>query len=201
MNSRAYSELNLRKGATESEIRAAFRKLAKDNHPDTGLNGTGDVDKFRRAYKAYRELLGQATSKPKLAQVAPSSPTPFVFEGQRRHGLDIYVDIALVKPESPGFEIVIPFASHEACPRCLGQGQTLGRLGPDSSLYRTQTCPKCKGQGSIAKDKHLTVTVTSQMAERGKFRLRGAGGYVPSQAIRGDLIVTLRWVDRLPVGN
>jgi hypothetical protein len=39
------------------------------------------------------------------------------------------------------------------------------------------------------------------MLERGRFRLRGAGGYLPKEARRGDLIVRLRWVDRLPTGH
>jgi hypothetical protein len=39
------------------------------------------------------------------------------------------------------------------------------------------------------------------MARRGKFRLRQAGGYLPKEARRGDLIVTIRWVDRLPSGH
>jgi molecular chaperone DnaJ len=205
MNTRAYNELNIKTGATEAEIKAAFRKLAKEHHPDSGLNGSGDVDKFRRAYKAYRELLnGIVKNTVPISPAgygAPVSPTPFIFDAQRRFGLDIYMDLALVKPESPFFEIVLPFEAHEACPRCLGRGQTLGRLNPGGDIYRPRTCTKCQGHGSVTHKQHLSVKVTPEMAQRGKFRLRGLGGYQPSQAKRGDLIVTLRWVDRLPVRN
>ncbi|MDR2388061.1 MAG: DnaJ domain-containing protein [Deltaproteobacteria bacterium] len=201
MNVRAYRELNLKKGATEMEIKAAFRKLAKEHHPDTSQGGPADVEKFRTAYQAYQALLKETQKKAKIEFSAPVSPTPFRFESQKKHGLDLYVEIALVRPLSSEFEIILPFTAHEACPRCLGQGQTLGRLNFESQIYRPQTCPKCQGQGAIGQSKHLTVKVTEPMSQRGKFRLRGAGGYLPSQAKRGDLIVTLRFVDSLPVGN
>jgi DnaJ-class molecular chaperone len=202
MNINAYNELNLNKGATESEIRAAFRKIAKEYHPDTSINGSVDVDKFRNAYRAYRELLGTIDQQNvKIVSVAPASPTKFVFTGQRNVGLDQYIDIALVKPMSSEFEIVLPYIAHEACPRCLGQGHTLGRLNPQSDLLRPQTCPKCQGRGSISHKKHLSVKVTADMILKGKFRLRGVGGYLPSQAKRGDLIVNLNFVDRLPSGH
>jgi DnaJ-class molecular chaperone len=201
MNSRAYNELNLRQNATETEIRAAFRRLAKEHHPDTSHRGPEDVDKFRKAYRAYRELMGVMAKRPDAIKATPTSPTGFVFEGQRKHGLDVYMDLALVRPESPDFEIVLPHASHQACPRCLGRGQTFGRLNPDSSVYRPQTCSKCQGKGSISSQEHLSVKITAEMAQRGKFRLRGAGGYLPGQAKRGDLIISLRFVDRLPTGH
>ncbi|MDR0622492.1 MAG: DnaJ domain-containing protein [Deltaproteobacteria bacterium] len=213
MNVRAYQELNLRQGASESEIKAAFRKLAKTHHPDTGAGGAANVAKFRSAYQAYSELMGykvKADGKARQrgpeaqateAKAAPVSPTPFRFEGQRKLGLDVYLDIALVRPESLGFTIVLPFTAHEACPRCLGQGQTLGRLSPGGDVYRPQSCPKCQGRGSVGRNEFLTVNVTEEMAQRGKFRLRGVGGYLPKQAKRGDLIVSLRWVDSLPVDN
>jgi DnaJ-class molecular chaperone len=204
MNDRAYNELNLKKGANETEIRAAFRKLAKEHHPDTGTAGQNGADKFRRAYGAYRELMAKIEAKrPKSAVLrsAPASPTAYVFDGQRNAGLDVYVDLALVRPEMASFSLVLPWTSHEACPRCLGRGQTLGRLGQDSSLYRPSPCPRCQGSGSVESQSHLSVTVTEEMAKRGKFRLRGAGGYLPSQARRGDLIVSLRFAESLPKGH
>jgi DnaJ-class molecular chaperone len=204
MKLNAYNELNLRKNASELEIRTAFRKLAKEHHPDTSSNGPADADRFRRACQAYRELLGRTVlSGPKRAQApAAGSSAAFVFDGQRKAGLDVYMDIALVRPQNgAAFKITLPWTAYEACPRCFGQGQTLGRLNADGNVYRPQTCPKCQGQGSISRGQRLSVTVTPQMAERGKFRLRGAGGYLPDQAKRGDLIVNLRWVDRLPAGH
>jgi DnaJ-class molecular chaperone len=209
MTTRAYKDLNLREGAGEMEIRAAFRRMAKDNHPDSSKSG--DVAKFRKACAAYKELMRQVVSKGAPAAQEAAGPAgaagrpdsaPFVFDGRRTAGLDVYFDIALVRPPlGEAISLVLPVESLEACPRCLGQGRTLSRMSGDSSVYRPQSCPKCAGRGSISKPKDLLVSVTPEMAERGKFRLRGAGGYLPKEAKRGDLIVTMRWVDIVPSGH
>lgn len=54
-------ELGLPPNASSKDIRAAFRKLAKENHPDTnpGLSGekrAGKEEKFRRVAEAYAKL-------------------------------------------------------------------------------------------------------------------------------------------------
>jgi DnaJ-class molecular chaperone len=208
MNTNAYHELNLTKGAGETEIKAAFRRLAKEYHPDTSGNGPADAEKFRRAFQAYKELIAQAvTRKPDSStqaspQASPASPTAYVFDSERRAGLDVLMDIALVRPAAGvPFDLVLPWTSHRACPRCLGRGQTLSRGSLESDLYKPRTCDKCHGTGSVDEGGRLSVTVTPEMAERGKIRLRGAGAYLPKQAARGDLIVSFRWVDRLPTGH
>jgi DnaJ-class molecular chaperone len=224
MNSQAYSDLHLNAGAGETEIKAAFRKLAKRHHPDTSSLGPADADNFRKAYQAYKQLLADTVCKKAVVgktglarsnvakasarqaapepKAAPVSPTPFVFEARRDMGLDVYLDVALVRPSDSGeFVIIMPWSSREACPRCLGQGRTLGRLGAGGSVYRPQSCPKCHGTGSVASEKHVSVKITPEMAAAGKFRLRGLGLYLPKQARRGDLIVSLRWTDSLPKGH
>jgi DnaJ family protein A protein 2 len=47
-----YETLGLSKGANESEIKKAYRKLALEHHPDKN----GDPDKFREIQKAYEVL-------------------------------------------------------------------------------------------------------------------------------------------------
>ncbi|MDR1546836.1 MAG: DnaJ domain-containing protein [Deltaproteobacteria bacterium] len=192
-----YRELGLVDGASEGEIRAAFRRLAKTHHPDAAGRGPEDVERFRRAYKAYKDLL----KKNVAGRGEDELTTPFVFEGQRTVGLDVYYDLFLVRPQAPGpFKLTLPWSSQQACPRCLGQGSVLTRLdqGP---IFRPHRCERCGGAGKIARRTKLSVAVSEEMAARGKFRLRRAGGYLPGEARRGDLIVTIKWVDRLPVGH
>ncbi len=53
-----YAILGVPKGATEDDIRRAFRKLAKELHPDVNpSNGGATVDRFRSVSSAY-EILG-----------------------------------------------------------------------------------------------------------------------------------------------
>ena len=49
----AYGVLGLQRGATESEVRAAWRRAARETHPDVG----GDAVAFRVAREAYETLI------------------------------------------------------------------------------------------------------------------------------------------------
>ncbi len=42
--------------STPTQVRAAFRRLARRHHPDRG----GDPERFRAGVEAYRRLTGQA---------------------------------------------------------------------------------------------------------------------------------------------
>lgn len=47
-----YSILGVQKGASEDEIKKAFRRLAHEHHPDKG----GDQQKFKDVNEAYQVL-------------------------------------------------------------------------------------------------------------------------------------------------
>ena|SRR3990167_1077728 len=47
-----YKVLGIQRGATEDEIKKAFRKLAHIHHPDKG----GDPEKFKEISEAYQQL-------------------------------------------------------------------------------------------------------------------------------------------------
>lgn len=51
-----YKELGLEKGASEDEIKKAFRKLARENHPDTNPNDPKAEERFKRISEAYDVL-------------------------------------------------------------------------------------------------------------------------------------------------
>ena len=53
-----YSTLGVAKTATQDEIKSAYRKLAKQHHPDLG----GDADKFKSINEAY-DVLGDAAKR------------------------------------------------------------------------------------------------------------------------------------------
>ena len=55
-----YDELNLKKNATASEIKSAFKKMAKEYHPDS--NSGGDAEKFKTINEAY-QILNDAPKK------------------------------------------------------------------------------------------------------------------------------------------
>ena len=59
-----YSQLNVPRGATEAEIKKAYRKLAKELHPDRNKDNPKATERFSKVTRAYDIL----TDKDKRAQ-------------------------------------------------------------------------------------------------------------------------------------
>ena len=59
-----YSELNVARGASEAEIKKAYRKLAKELHPDKNKDNPKATERFSKVTRAYDIL----TDKDKRAQ-------------------------------------------------------------------------------------------------------------------------------------
>lgn len=198
-----YNDLGLHQGASISEIKAAYRSLAKKYHPDAEGSSPDDVEKFIKAQTAYQKLMKKAVAfnRARRAESAPragaSVPTAgqlvdnWRFHSRLEVGLDVYLKIWVARPESGGLRMVLPWDSQEACPRCLGQGRTLAQVG---SLYRPCACSKCEGRGIVSRQTSLMVEIKPELVGRDKIRLRQAGLYHPSSARRGDLILDITWV-------
>lgn len=60
-----YQELGVSLSASADEIRKAFRKLAKENHPDTNPGDTAAEERFKRVSAAF-DLLGDADKRKKF---------------------------------------------------------------------------------------------------------------------------------------
>ncbi|MDB5448719.1 MAG: dnaJ-class molecular chaperone, partial [Phenylobacterium sp.] len=60
-----YQELGVSRTASADEIRKAFRKLAKQNHPDTNPNDKEAEERFKRVSAAF-DILGDAEKKKKF---------------------------------------------------------------------------------------------------------------------------------------
>jgi molecular chaperone DnaJ len=62
-----YATLGVPKTATEKEIKAAYRKLARKHHPDVNPGNKGSEDKFKEISEAH-EVLGDAEKRKKYDQ-------------------------------------------------------------------------------------------------------------------------------------
>jgi DnaJ-class molecular chaperone len=201
-----YKDLNLKEGASLSEIKAAYRIMAKTYHPDSLAAGeNGNPEKFRRAYEAYKSLLRNAINGNVETVLNENGNredlTPYVFSTEKTKGLDIYYDLVLEKPGSlKEIKISVPVVRREACPRCLGQGMTLTRKG-NGYVYKPKTCDRCEGKGFTEEERQVVIILTPEMLDTGKVRLRNVGGYLPKEGKRGDLILNLEYVERLPENN
>ncbi|TML43592.1 MAG: molecular chaperone DnaJ [Actinobacteria bacterium] len=72
-----YAVLGLQKGATEKEITRAYRKLAKQHHPDAN---PGSEDRFKDISAAY-DVLGDAAKRKEYDEVRALGPGANPFAG------------------------------------------------------------------------------------------------------------------------
>jgi curved DNA-binding protein len=70
-----YKILGVDKTASEDEIRKAFRKLARQYHPDVAGNKAGAEDKFKQINEAY-EVLSDPEKRRKYDQLGPGWNQP-----------------------------------------------------------------------------------------------------------------------------
>lgn len=75
-----YAELGLSRGASEKEIKSAFRKLAKRYHPDHNPNDKSAQHKFAKISQAY-EILSDNTKKAQYDRGEIDSEGKPVFQG------------------------------------------------------------------------------------------------------------------------
>jgi len=62
-----YQELGVSKSASQDEIRKAYRKIARENHPDVKPDDAAAAEKFKRATEAY-DVLSDADTRKKYDQ-------------------------------------------------------------------------------------------------------------------------------------
>lgn len=181
MNKKDYYEvLGLKKGASASEIKKAFRTLAKELHPDKG----GDENAFKEVNEAY-EVLSDADKKRKYDKFGhedsrSSGHDPFGFGSFRngfgsfhthhsaeRFGDNMNLLIKLTLEEIyTGVKKTYKYHRNAACSTCSGHGGTdidiCGTCNGTGTYFRTlQTpigmiqqsmeCPTCNGIGKTYK--------------------------------------------------
>lgn len=172
MSKRDYYEvLGVSKDAQENEIKKAYRKLARQYHPDTNPDNPEQAEaKFKEATEAY-EVLSDQEKRAKYDQFghAGVDPNSFgggfngadfggfgdIFEmffggggggGSRRRGPqkgnDLRYDLEIAFEEAAfGLEKDLEIMRTENCQTCGGSGAAEGTS--------VKTCPTCGGSGQV----------------------------------------------------
>jgi DnaJ-class molecular chaperone len=157
-----YDVLGVKKTASEAEIKAAFRKLAKKHHPDQNKTDPKAKERFSEANAAY-EIVGDKVKRKQFdaGEIGPDG-----------------------KPRFQGFESGFGFGRGAAGPAPGGGGRTFrwstGGGGGDpfsaddilgdifGGLGRGTTRERARQQGIRGEDVAATATVTLEQLVRGE---------------------------------
>lgn len=191
-----YDVLGVGRNASDDEIKAAFRKLARQYHPDVNKD-PGAEEKFKEINEAYgvlsdrekrarydrfgREGLGNLGGfhdyTMDFSDLFEELFGNFGFSSGRssrrspRRGRDLQMQVHLTFEEAVfGVEKEIEFQREEVCSRCNGSGAE-----PGTSPIR---CSTCNGQGEV---RQVRQTFLGQMVQTAT---------CPSCNGRGEIIST-----------
>jgi molecular chaperone DnaJ len=152
-----YAVLGVQRGASADEIRTAYRKLARQLHPD--VNAAPDsAQRFKEITQAY-EILSDPEKRQRYDMFGDSELGDMAgfgiddlfntfFGGARRRergpirGADLRFEIELELEDAVrGVERTVRVPRQETCERCHGSGAEPGA--------KTSTCPQCNGRGEV----------------------------------------------------
>ena len=160
-----YEVLGVDRSAGENELKKAYRKLARQYHPDANPGDEGAEEKFKEVADAY-DILGDPEKRARYDQFGHAGTDPnmgggfgdaggfgdifdmfFGGGGSTRRsgpqrGADLRYAMSLTFEEAVfGAEKEIQFPSDETCAHCQGSGAAPGT--------HPTTCSQCHGSGQV----------------------------------------------------
>ncbi len=192
-----YEVLGVRRDASEQEIKKAFRRLARELHPDVNAHDPQAEDKFKEAAEAY-EILSDADRRATYDRYGHEglrsggfSPNfdafgsigdlfDAFFGGQfgarsgPAPGGDVAVSVEIELAEAAeGKNVEVSYEAVEVCEHCRGNGAEPGTP--------IETCKRCGGSGQL---QGVTRTPFGQMVRTVVCDTCHGDGRLPSQPCR-----------------
>jgi len=203
VNKRDYYEvLGLPRGASEAEIKKAFRGLARQLHPDANPDDPSAEDRFKELAEAY-EVLSDSDRRGLYDQYGHDGLRSGGYEphfsdfgsfgdlfsaffgggggrpGGPRQGADVGATVVIdLADAAHGVSEEVAFEVVERCEHCRGNGAEPGTP--------IATCATCGGSGQI---QEVARTAFGQMVRTGLCGTCGGDGKLPEQpcgACRGS---------------
>ncbi|MGQ0569876.1 MAG: molecular chaperone DnaJ [Armatimonadota bacterium] len=197
-----YDTLGVDRRASQDEIKQAYRRMAREMHPDVRRDDPHATDHFKEINEAYAVLSDPAkrSQYDRYGEVRPE-PGPFgggagpfedlfeMFFGGRgggprveqqgpERGADLRYDLEITLEDvAAGVERRIGLSRLETCPVCFGTGAERGSS--------PEVCPTCKGTGETRITQRSVFGMVTQIGPCPQ--CRGTGTYIahPCKNCRG----------------
>jgi DnaJ-class molecular chaperone len=214
-----YQILGVSKDASQADVKKAFRKLAKQHHPDQNPNEPKAKEKFAEANAAY-EILGDDKKRAQFDRGeidAEGKPRHHGFDGfgtrpgagaggfRRTAGGAEHFEFGFgmggAGPGGAGFDAADIFADlfgARGGPRGAGPGgRQMREPGADIALETSISLETAihggKARVLMPNGKTLEINVPAGVEEGKQIRLRGQGQPSPMGGPAGDALVTVRF--------
>jgi molecular chaperone DnaJ len=219
-----YAVLGVERGADERAIKKAFRRMARDLHPDVNSHDPEAEEKFKRAAEAYEVLSDPerrrtydtfgheglrsggwaphtgGTMEDILSSLFGGGDSPFgdLFGNARggpAQGADIGVEIEISLNEVvTGVQREVSFEAVSVCEHCRGNGAE-----PGTPIH---TCETCNGAGRV---QQVRRTAFGQLVQTSACPTCGGDGRVVEQPCAecdgvGRLVRERTWDVDVPAG-
>ena len=205
-----YKILGVNKTATEKEIKQAFRKQAKQWHPDANQDNPNAEAKFKEVNEAY-EVLSDATKRSTYDQFGSVNPQDFGFGGAGAPGGGRYSYTTSTDEMggSPFADILEQFLGRNGSRGSrrggnvsqdpFGFGGSMGRTnGQDIEQPVTISLREAYSGGVriVTKgERKLRVNIPAGATDGTRIRLAGEGGAGAGGGVTGDLFLVVQIED------
>ena len=205
-----YEVLGVSRGASEDEIKKAYKKMARKYHPDLNPGDKTAEEKFKEVNEAY-EVLSDADKKARYDQyghagVDPNFGAAISFE-EAAFGCEKAVTVERYETcDTCHGNGCAPGTSPEVCPDCHGTGTVQVRRQTPMGVFATSSpCPKCggkgriihqpckdcRGSGMVRKKKTIQASIPAGIDNGQTISIRGQGNAGKNGGPAGDLLITI----------
>lgn len=197
-----YQVLGVPRSASEDEIRKAYKKLARENHPDLKPDDPAAAERFKQANEAY-EVLSDAEKRKQYDQFGDAwkharQGGPFPGGGPFGGGQKVDIDLGDLFGQG-GVDLGDLFGGAFGGGRRGRTAQPRPSRGQD--LHTTVNVPfdlaARGGTYDITLDRNgvpetLSVKIPAGIRDGGTIRLAGQGGTGANGGSSGDLLINVR---------
>jgi molecular chaperone DnaJ len=197
-----YKVLGINKRASDREIKQAYRKLARELHPDVTGDDPGATERFKIITEAYETLsdpkrrklydrFGGPADKSLLDSLGVTDLVDQIQKIFQRDGtepvpgVDCELDTRITFAESYlGLQREVPVTLTRPCSQCQATG-----------LVDDKTCPGCSGRRTRIQTEQLRVTFPAGISDGTRLRLKERGTAGRNEGPPGDLFLNVEVSD------